>query len=354
MSELSTTASVILDPGRPVRWDERMDVAAFARALGLEATLLEQNGVIRRDQALAAGLTRHQIDNLVKQDRWVRVLPAVYATTGAFGEIPATAAPPLRRLEPRARVRAVWLWAGKEAVIGGEAAAWWWSLTATSPTSITVIVPPHQGLTEQQWVRIIRARVDRRDARDEGWIRVTSPARTCLDLARSGAPDRVADALRLRKVDQAQLQASLDRGRRRPGQTRARTVVREAATNPWSEAERVAHRALRRARVTGWVANPRMRLTAGHPSRASGSPLGTRHPDIAFDDVKLAVEIDGRSTHDTADAFENDRTRHNEFVRAGWVVLHFTRDTVLRDPDAFVAEIVAVRVRLRRERGLAE
>ena len=183
---------------------------------------------------------------------------------------------------------------------------------------------------------------------------VTSPARTCLDLARSGVPDRVADALRLRKVDQAQLEASLERGRRRPGQTRARTVVQEAATNPWSEAERVAHRALRRASVTGWVANPRMRLTAGRPSRASGSPTGTRHPDIAFDDVKLAVEIDGRSTHDTADAFDNDRIRHNEFVRAGWTVLHFSRDTVLRDPDAFVAEIVAVRARLRGERGLAD
>ena len=58
-----------------VHCTEPMDVAAFARVLGLEATLREQNGVIRRDQALAAGLTRHRIDNLVKQDRWVRVLP---------------------------------------------------------------------------------------------------------------------------------------------------------------------------------------------------------------------------------------------------------------------------------------
>lgn len=328
-----------------------MDVTAFARILGLEDTLVEQNRVIRRDQALAAGVSRHQIDNLIKRGVWVRVLPQVYGTADAFGDIPTTAAAPLRRLRPRARVRAVWLWAGEGAVIGGPAAAWWWSLTPTEPSSVTVIVPPARRMTKQSWVHVVRANVHRRDVREEDWIRVTSPGRTCLDLARTGAPDRLPDALRLRKVDQAALQESLDRGRGRRGQVLARSAVREVAANPWSEAERVAHRALHAAAITGWVANPRTRVIGGS-GRPGGvlqgaSSSGVRHPDIAFDDVKLAVEIDGRGTHDNPHAFEHDRNRHNEFVRAGWVVLHFTADRIMRDHQGFVEEVTGVLRRLR-------
>ncbi len=313
-----------------------MDVVAFARILGLSATLLEQDGVIRRDQAMAAGLTRHRVDGLVKRGRWVRVLPQVYASADVFGQLPPTAAPPLRRLPPRSRVRAVWLWAGPGAVIAGEAAAWWWDLLPRLPALITVIVPPSRALTKRPGVRIIRALVDRRDTRDENWIRVTSPSRTCLDLARSANPDRLADALRLRKVSHAELGLSLDRSRGRRGQARARAAVQEVRTNPWSEAERAAHLALRDAGVSGWVANPREHLSTG-----------ARYPDIAFEDAKLAVEIDGRTYHDTAEAFDHDRARHNEFVHAGWVVLHFTRDQVMRDPQGFVAGVEAMLTTLR-------
>lgn len=310
-----------------------MDLAAFARVLGLEATLREQNGVIRRDQALAAGLTRHRIDNMVKQGRWTRVLPQVYASDDAFGSVPATAAPPLSRLHPRARVRAVWLWAGAGAAVGSEAAAWWWGLSPRPPAAVAVIVPPDRGLTKRPGIRVVRAVVDRKDLRNEDWVRVTSPSRTCLDLARSAEPDRLADAFRLRKVDAAELDRSLDRSRGRRGQRRARVAAEEVRTNPWSEAERVAHRALQAAGVTGWVANPRVRVAGGH-----------RFPDLAFEDARLAVEIDGRESHDTRGAF--DRDRHNAFVHAGWVVLHFTAASVLRDPTRFVAEVRSALTRL--------
>jgi hypothetical protein len=45
--------------------------------------------------------------------------------------------------------------------------------------------------------------------------------------------------------------------------------------------------------------------------------------------------------------------RHNEFVQAGWVVLHFTDSTGQRDPECFVAVVTATLARLRRERGIA-
>lgn len=108
------------------------------------------------------------------------------------------------------------------------------------------------------------------------------------------------------------------------------------ASNPWSVAERVAHRALQDAGITGWVANPRVQVNGGE-----------RFPDVAFDDAKLAVEIDGRVAHDAKGAF--DLHRHNQFVQAGWVVLHFTAGAVQRTPRRFVAEVAAALARLRAE-----
>jgi hypothetical protein len=64
-----------------------MDVVGLARILGLEATLAEQNGVIRRDQAQATGLTRNRVDDLVRRGRWVRALPAVYALPDLMGTV---------------------------------------------------------------------------------------------------------------------------------------------------------------------------------------------------------------------------------------------------------------------------
>lgn len=107
--------------------------------------------------------------------------------------------------------------------------------------------------------------------------------------------------------------------------------------SPWSVGERTAHRLLREAGITGWVANPPIRLS-----------IGTRHPDIAFEDIKLAVEIDGRGTHDNPAAFERDRARQNAFVQAGWVVLRFSHSAVTRDPDGFVTEVRVAVQRLRR------
>lgn len=100
-------------------------------------------------------------------------------------------------------------------------------------------------------------------------------SRTCLDLARDARPDRLVDALRLRKVDDVELRRSLERGRGRRGQPLAAAAVREVKGNPWSVGERAAHRLLREAGITGWVANPPIRLA-----------IGTKHPDIAFEEIK--------------------------------------------------------------------
>jgi len=56
-----------------------MKPVEFARVLGLAAILAGQNGVIRRDQAVAAGRNRSRIDDLIRRGRWQRSLAAVVA-----------------------------------------------------------------------------------------------------------------------------------------------------------------------------------------------------------------------------------------------------------------------------------
>jgi len=158
-----------------------MDPVPFARVLGIDAILKGQNGVIRRDQALAAGLTRARVDDLVRRAQWVRLFPRVFLTTA--GPVGA-----------RARVRACWLWAGDNSAIAGSAAAWWLGLEPQPPATITVIVPPPWRRDPQPGVRLVRGRIDPRDVDFEDWIRGTRRAGWPLlawALARLVGVDRV-------------------------------------------------------------------------------------------------------------------------------------------------------------------
>jgi very-short-patch-repair endonuclease len=46
--------------------------------------------------------------------------------------------------------------------------------------------------------------------------------------------------------------------------------------------------------------------------------------DLAYPDLKIAVEIDGWEHHRSRTAFDDDRARANDLVVAGWRVLRFT------------------------------
>src|SRR6478735_11817041 len=165
-----------------------MDPVAFARFLGLDAILHGQQGVIRRDQALAAGVASTRIDDLVRRGVWVRILPRVFAVD-------------VDSRHPRVRIRATWLWAGDTAVIAGQAAAFWWGLASIAPEVITVVVPPPARRAARPGVQVIRGDVHHQDCDFEDWVRVTTTSRTGLDLARRGQPDHLEVALRLRKSD---------------------------------------------------------------------------------------------------------------------------------------------------------
>jgi hypothetical protein len=66
--------------------------------------------------------------------------------------------------------------------------------------------------------------------------------------------------------------------------------------------------------------------------------------DFALPDLRLAIEVDGRTPHTGRAAFENDRRRQNALTLAGWTVVRFTwqqitsgREEVLRTVNAAIA-----------------
>jgi very-short-patch-repair endonuclease len=168
-----------------------------------------------------------------------------------------------------------------------------------------------------------------------GPLRVTVPALTAIDLSVSDVgPAAIDRALLMRQVRLADLWNALQRCPYRRGDIERRRHVLDSRDEPWSAAERLAHKVLREAKVRGWVAN--------HPVEIRERRY---YVDIAFRRERLAVEIDGRLHHDTTDAFESDRIRQNALVIAGWDVLRFTWRRLVTEPRAFVDEIRAARGR---------
>ena len=88
------------------------------------------------------------------------------------------------------------------------------------------------------------------------------------------------------------------------------------------------HRLLRRAGITGWVAN--LSVVVG----------GRRYElDIALPEIRLAIEIDGYAYHSGDEQFQRDRTRQNALIAAGWRILRFTWADINDRPDYVVAQI---------------
>jgi very-short-patch-repair endonuclease len=296
-------------------------LVVLARRVGVEMLLPMQHGLIRRDQARAAGMSDARIDDLLRRRVWARVLPGVYAVD----------ADPCSTMT---RIRAAWLWAGEDSVVGGSAAAWWHGLTTGMPSVVEVFVPPHRSRRPQFGVRLIRGEVPESDRTSARGIRLTTVPRTCLDLARWNQNDLLDVALRIRKLTPLELPPSLNRSRRRRGQVRAKRIAAAAIRNPWSKSELLAQRLLTEAGITGWIANPRV-----------SSALGEVYPDIAFEAVKVGIEIDGRRFHDEAidpEAFEKDHQRQLALARAGWMIIRVTVRQLLEQADLVIATIRSV------------
>lgn len=240
--------------------------------------------------------------------RLVRPLPGVFADPGNANQL-------------LTKVVAVSRW-DPNAVITGRAAAAlsYWPDVAVS----TVDVASPTRHVPQPGFAFERRRIPADLVQRRGPFAFTTPPLTALDLSSLDDTDAIDLALRRKVADLASLRDALQLTSKRRGNTERWRVLLDSRAEPWSRAERLAHRLYRDAGIGGWVGN----LKISVPQQ-----WVTYYLDIAFERLRLVCEIDGRETHDTDDAFETDRERQNLLVLAGWTVLRFTWRMLTEQPE---------------------
>jgi hypothetical protein len=281
-----------------------------------------QGGHVTTRQLLGLGLSRHAIKHRVTQGALIRVYHGVYAV----GHLPTTA---------KDRAHGALLAAGARGGLAGQTALALWRNDRDWPEHIELI--------SARDIRLAKLTVHhsstllRRDIRTVQGLRVTSPARTALDIATLVVADRwaedgdqkitideltrIVDDLRhVNKLKVHQLRDVVKRNPRHPGTKHLREIIGDAQAQPTrSELENAFRRLVKRY---------------GLPVPLINVKVGGERVDAYYPDHVLIVEFDGREvTHadDWRRAFENDRARVVKVMaQTGIPTIRFTWNQMTR------------------------
>lgn len=267
--------------------------------------LADNSGVLRRSDHPKLA---QRLDRLRSNGELVRILPGILVLPDLVDDW-------------ETRLRAGIGWLGPDAIVTGHAAArlTFWPDCPHDDLSFARAAPPPR---QQGWP-VMRMTVPPEMVRRRGWLLMTSPAYTAVELAVGDRGGEIIDrALRSRTATLRQMWDALAAMPNRRGNEQRRWLLNDSRDKPWSELERAGHRLLRRHHIKGWQAN------AWAPTASGGYAV-----DVLFRAQRLVVEFDGYAFHSDADAFEWDRRRRNELVLSGYTVINFTWAQVITDPD---------------------
>jgi hypothetical protein len=293
-----------------------------------------QHGVFARFQLVFAGVAERAIDHRLHIGQWERIHPGVYRISGA----PVT-------WESRAMAASL---TSDGSVVSHLTAAHLWRLDGFGPVGrVSVTVPRHGRPRSHVGVRYHESLAfELRDEVRRFGIPVTGPARTVLDVCAVVDDDLRAlaalDDVRRRSLaawDELWECLILHARRGRNGIARYRRILerRWGRSVPHNQFARLAERLFDDAGLPELV-HEHWVSVAGHRYRI----------DLAYPDLKIAIELDGRG-HEVL--FDEDPIRNNRLEVAGWLVLRFTWRRLIDDPEGMVADVVAAR-RLRLRSGV--
>ncbi|MEV5695884.1 hypothetical protein [Micromonospora globbae] len=194
-------------------------------------------------------------------------------------------------------------------------------------------------------LRVHHGVLDPEDVVDRAGLLVTSPARTCWDVARWLDPVEavvVVDGLLARRLTDvtALREYALARAGRRGWRALLRAVdlADAGAESPQESRTRVRL-------VLAGLPRPVTQFVVERDGRF------VARLDLAWPEFKVAVEYDGL-WHDDPEQFHRDRRRLNRLLGEDWIVLHLTARRLRDDFPGFVAEVRAA-LRARGPRGRA-
>jgi len=194
-----------------------------------------------------------------------------------------------------------------------------------APPTVQVTVPRSEHRGSRAGVAIRRRDLDPPDRARVRGVGVTARPLTVLETAVAlDAGSAFLDRALQRYVRFAEVHRAYSRMLGRRGSARAGRLLAAAADTAGSDAERRMVALLRKAGITGWVL---------------GHPFGPWTIDLAFVEVRVAVEFDGWAWHVDQVRFANDRRKGNALVGAGWTLLRFTWHDLTHDPGRVAAQI---------------
>ena len=290
------------------------------------AVATRQQALFTRAQALAAGLTRHQLEHGVGNGRYERLTNGLYRMAGS--------SPSWEQ-----RLFAAILTAGKGALASHRSAACLWGLDGYEPGPLDISVPRHRRPRE-------RRQVDIHESTDLGLaepssrlgIPVTGVVRTLIDLGCVVSSKRliqaVDSAIRRRFTTWEQLAAvrarHARRGRNGVGKMRELLEERYGSTIPDSHFGRLVADLL----VDSGLPHPELEHNVFGPDG-----MWLARVDAAYPDELVAIELDSKRHHLHEEAFEHDRPRQNRIELAGWMVLRYTWQFYSRSPGQLCREV---------------
>lgn len=280
-----------------------------------------QDDVVAAWQLLAVGFSRRMVDDRLHRRGWRLVHPGVYALTNA----------PLTR-------RQRWIAATlttPDSVLSHASAGACLGIRPFDAVFETVTRPGSGGPRRLGGVLVSRSTSLAGDVTRHGGIRVTTTARTLIDLAPHLAPRATGkafrEALRLKVTSMQQLRATLRRHRGRRGTRLLGDLLRRYATLPYHRTRSDAEsRALE------------LLYDAGVEMPRANTIIAGEEADLAWPHRRLIVEIDGPQYHQFR---AEDSRKERRWEAAGYTVRRIGSDAVYRQPERLI-----VLAGLRRER----
>ncbi|MDK3256769.1 DUF559 domain-containing protein [Blastococcus capsensis] len=276
------------------------------------------------------------------EELFVRASPRTVGSWVADGKIirlrPGVFALPSAARNWRTRIAAAL--EGREAVASHVTALALWELSPHPPGPVHLTVESGRSGRGSAGVRVHRAPGAFEDRRRVAGLAVTSAERSVVDTwGRPGLLERPAvraaaiEAVRQRLCSPRDLQVELARQPRLTGRAELARLVGLLADGCRSELE-----------VWGCL---HVLRGPGMPAFVQQRPVSvggrTFILDAAYEDVLLAVEMDGAAWHGSRSQRERDIQRDALLATVGWQTLRFSFDRLTRSPDGCRREILAVR-----------
>ena len=274
----------------------------------------------RGSSAVAAGLVSK---GQLRGSTFRRLFPDIY--------LPRDVAPTLAVRSRGAQL----LVAGYGALAGYSAAEVLGARIAPRDADAEVVVPGGE-FRECRGLRVHREQLADDEVETVAGLVVTSAIRTAYDLARwSTQVEGVVAADALGRIGRFGSGALFGIAARYPG-ARWRSRVPLVAELMDTRAESAMETRCRVSLVLRGLPKPELQ----YPVR---DELGNHVAwlDMAYPEVRAGVEFDGEH-HQEAPVFRADLARHNRLAALGWTVLRASATDVLRNPDAFTAQVRAV------------